>query len=92
MSISVHIGDNSVETGKSIENKLCERGTSAFARWNDYDIIIQSIGRDSPDIAVLDISDQNDNVVAIMKKVHESGAKGPIFRVTSSYDNELIKQ
>ena len=89
--IKVLIGDDSAETGVSIANKLRERGMYAYTRRRDFGIILESIRKDPPDAAVLDIDTQNGDVIAVMKGVKELGVKLPVFIVTSSYDNEFIE-
>ena len=90
--VKVLIGDDSAETGVSIANKLRERGMYAYTRRKDCGIILESIKKDTPDVAVLDISAQNGDVVTIMKRVRELGVKFPVFIITSSYDNEFIER
>ncbi|MBO5383920.1 MAG: sporulation transcription factor Spo0A [Ruminococcus sp.] len=90
--IKVLIGDDSAETGVSIANKLRERGMYAYTRRKDCGVILESIKNDPPDVAVLDITAQNGDVVSIMKRVRELGVKFPAFIITSSYDNEFIER
>ena len=90
--IRVLIGDDSAETGVSIANKLRERGMYAYTRRKDCSVILESIRNDPPDVVVIDITAQNGDVVAIMKRVRELGVKFPVFVVTSSYDNEFIER
>ncbi len=90
--IRVLIGDDSAETGVSIANKLRERGMYAYTRRKDCNVILESIKNDPPDVVVIDITAQNGDVVAIMKRVRELGVKFPVFVVTSSYDNEFIER
>ncbi len=90
--IRVLIGDDSAETGVSIANKLRERGMYAYTRRKDCNVILESIRNDPPDVVVIDITAQNGDVVAIMKRVRELGVKFPVFVVTSSYDNEFIER
>lgn len=90
--VKVLIGDDSAETGVSIANKLREKGMYAYTRRKDCGIILESIKNDPPDVAVLDITAQNGDVVSIMKQVKEIGVKFPVFIVTSSYDNEFIER
>lgn len=90
--VKVLIGDDSAETGVSIANKLRERGMYAYTRRKDCGVILESIKNDPPDVAVLDITAQNGDVVSIMKRVRELGVKFPVFIVTSAYDNEFIER
>lgn len=90
--VKVLIGDDSAETGVSTANKLRERGMYAYTRRKDSSIILESIRKEPPDVAVLDVSAQNGDVVTIMKRVKEMGVKVPVFIVTSSCDNEFIEQ
>ena len=90
--IKVLIGDDSAESGVSLANKLRERGLYAYTRRKDCGVILDSIRNDPPDVAVLDISAQNGDVISIMKHVRESGVKSPAFIITSSYDNEFIER
>lgn len=90
--IKVLIGDDSAETGVSIANKLRERGMYAYTRRKDCGVILESIKNDPPDVAVLDVTAQNGDVVSVMKRVRELGVKFPVFIVTSSYDNEFIER
>ncbi len=90
--VRVLIGDDSAETGVSTANKLRERGMYAYTRKKDPGVILESIRNDPPDVAVLDISIQNGDVITIMKKVRELGIKPPVFIVTSEYDNEFIER
>ncbi len=89
--IKVLIGDDSAETGVSIANKLRERGMYAYTRRRELGIILESLRKDMPDAAVLDIDTQNGDVIAVMKGAKELGTKLPVFIVTSSYDNEFIE-
>lgn len=90
--IKVLIGDDSAVTGVSVANKLRERGMYAYTRRKDCNVIIESIKKDSPDVAVLDITAQNGDAVSIMKKTRELGVKFPVFIVTSAFDNEFIER
>ena len=90
--IRVLIGDDSAETGVSIANRLRERGMYAYTRRKDCAIITESIRNDPPDAAVLDISSQNGDVVAVMKRIREMGGRTPVFIITSDYDNEFIER
>ncbi|MBP3242692.1 MAG: sporulation transcription factor Spo0A [Ruminococcus sp.] len=90
--IKVLIGDDSAGTGVSMANKLRERGMYAYTRRKDYNVIIDSISKDPPDVAVLDVTTQNGDAVAIMKSVRNLGVKSPVFIITSSYDNEFIER
>ena len=90
--VKVLIGDDSAETGVSIANKLRERGMYAYTRRKDCGVILESIRKEPPDVAVLDVSAQNGDVVTIMKRVRELGVKFPVFIVTSSFDNEFIER
>ncbi|MDE6835206.1 MAG: sporulation transcription factor Spo0A [Ruminococcus sp.] len=90
--IRVLIGDDSAETGVSVANKLRERGMYAYTRRKDCNVILDSIRNDPPDVVVIDITLQNGDVLALMKKVRELGVKFPVFVVTSAYDNEFIER
>ncbi|MBD5159906.1 MAG: sporulation transcription factor Spo0A [Prevotella sp.] len=90
--IRVLIGDDSAETGVSVANKLRERGMYAYTRRKDCNVILDSIRNDPPDVVVIDITLQNGDVLALMKKVREQGVKFPVFVVTSAYDNEFIER
>ena len=89
--VKVLIGDDSAETGVSIANKLRERGMYAYTRRKDCGVILDSIKKDPPDAAVIDISTQNGDIISVMKGVKELGIKPPAFIITSSYDNEFIE-
>ena len=82
--VKVLIGDDSAETGVSVANKLREKGMYAYTRRKDCGVILESIKKDPPDAAVLDISSQNGDVISLMKSVKESGIKPPVFIITSS--------
>ena len=90
--IKVLIGDDSAETGVSTANKLREKGMYAYTRRKDCGVILESIKKDPPDAAVLDISSQNGDIISLMKNVREMGVKPPVFIVTSAYDNEFIEK
>ena len=90
--IKVLIGDDSASAGVSIANKLRERGMYAYTRRKDCNVIIESIRKDPPDVAVLDITAQNGDAVSIMKKTRELGVRFPVFIVTSAFDNEFIER
>ena len=90
--VKVLIGDDTAETGVSVANKLREKGMYAYTRRKDCGIILESIRKDPPDVAVLDISTQNGDVVSLMKNVRDSGIKSPVFIITSSFDNEFIER
>ena len=90
--IKVLIGDDSAETGVSTANKLREKGMYAYTRRKDCGVILESIKKDPPDAAVLDISSQNGDIISLMKTVREMGVKPPVFIVTSAYDNEFIEK
>lgn len=90
--IKVLIGDDSAETGVSIANKLRERGMYAYTRRKDMGVILESIRKDPPDVAVLDVDAQNGDVIAVMKGVREMGVKFPVFIIVSAYDNEFIER
>ena len=64
--IKVLIGDDSAETGVSIANKLRERGMYAYTRRKDMGVILESIRKDPPDVAVLDVDAQNGDVIAVI--------------------------
>ena len=67
--VKVLIGDDSAETGVSIANKLRERGMYAYTRRKDCGVILDSIKKDPPDAAVIDISTQNGDIISVMKGV-----------------------
>ena len=90
--IKVLIGDDSAENGVSVANKLRECGLYAYTRRKDCSVIIDSIRRDPPDAAVLDISAQNGDAVSLMKRAKELGGKCPAFIITSACDNEFIER
>ncbi|MBQ8960409.1 MAG: sporulation transcription factor Spo0A [Ruminococcus sp.] len=90
--IKVLIGDDSAGTGVSLANKLRERGMYAYTRRKDCAVIAESIRNDPPDVAVVDISSQNGDVISLMKRVKEMAVRFPAFIVTSSYDNEFIER
>lgn len=90
--IKVLIGDDSAENGVSIANKLRERGLYAYTRRKDCGVILDSIRREPPDAAVLDISTQNGDAVTLMKRAREIGGKCPAFIITSACDNEFIER
>ena len=92
IKIKVLISDNSTETGVSIANKLRERGMSTYTIQKDCGVILESIRKESPDVVVLDASEQDEDIVTIMKSVREMDVRFPIFIVTSSCDNEFIKR
>ncbi len=89
--IKVLIGDDSAESGVSIANKLRERGLYAYTRRKDCNVILESIRNDPPDVAVLDVSAQNGDAIAIMKRARDLGARCPVFIITSAFDNEFIE-
>ena len=90
--IKVLIGDDSASEGVSIANKLRERGMYAYTRRKDCSVILDSIRKDPPDVAVLDITVQDGDAVLIMKKTRELGVRFPVFIVTSPFDNEFIER
>ena len=90
--VKVLIGDDSAETGVSVANKLREKGMYAYTRRRDCGIILESIKKDPPDVAVMDISSQNGDVISVMRTVRDSGIKPPVFIITSAYDNEFIER
>jgi len=90
--IKVLIGDDSVETGVSIANRMRERGFYAYTRRKDCNVLYEAIRNDCPDIAVIDISVAGGDAVSIMKRVRDTGIKAPAFIITSSYDNEFIER
>lgn len=89
--IKVLIGDDSAETGVSVANKLRERGMYAYTRRKDCGVILDSIRKDPPDAAVIDINSQNGDIISVMKSVKDMGIKTPAFIVTSACDNEFIE-
>lgn len=90
--IKVLIGDDSAGTGISMANKLRERGLYTYTRRRDCGIISESIRRDQPDVAVIDVNTPNGDVLTLMKRIRETEAKVPVFIITSSYDNEFIER
>lgn len=90
--IKVLIGDDSAGTGISIANKLRERGLYTYTRRRDCGIIAESIHRDQPDAAVIDLNTPNGDVITLMKRIRETEAKVPVFIITSSCDNEFIER
>lgn len=90
--VKVLIGDDTAETGVSVANKLREKGMYAYTRRKDCGVILESIKKDPPDVAVLDISTQNGDVISLMKNVKDSGITPPVFIITSAYDNEFIER
>ena len=81
--VKVLIGDDSAETGVSIANKLRERGMYAYTRRKDCGVILDSIKKDPPDAAVIDISTQNGDIISVMKGVKELGIKPPAIATPS---------
>lgn len=90
--IKVLIGDDTAWIGVSMANLLREKGMYAYTRRRDCETILESISKDRPDAVILDISPDNSEGVAIMRKAHERGGKMPPFIITSSCKSEEARR
>ena len=90
--LKVLIGDDSAGIGISIANKLRERGLYTYTRRKDCDVIYESVRRDPPDVAVIDVNTPGGDIIGLMKRINDMGGKSPVFIITSACDNEFIER
>lgn len=90
--IKVLIGDDTADYGVKIASKLRENGIYAYTRRRDGDVIFQAIKNDCPDVVVADLTLQNLDGIALMKKIDELIIKKPEFIITSSIKNNFIER
>lgn len=90
--IKVLIGGDSPYTGVALASQLQKKGMFAYTRSKDCDKILESIDKDRPDAVVLDISENNSDVFAIMKKSHEQGRNVPPFILISNSENAEVRR
>ena len=75
--IKVLIGDNTAENGVKLASRLREMGIYAYTRKNDGNIIFNSIMKDMPDVAVIELSTPELDVINIMKNSEKTLTKSP---------------
>ena len=90
--IRVLIGDNTAENGIKLASVLREMGVYAYTRKNDGNVILNSIIKDTPDVAVINLSVHEPDVISIMKQSKNTLTKAPAFIVTSDIKNSFIER
>lgn len=90
--IRVLIGDNTAENGIKLASRLREMGVYAYTRKNDGNVILNSIIKDAPDVAVVNLSVPEPDVISIMKNSRNTLTKAPAFIITSDIRNSFIER
>lgn len=90
--IKVLIGDNTAENGVKLASRLREMGIYAYTRKNDGNIIFNSIMKDMPDVAVIELSTPELDVINIMKNSEKTLTKSPAFIIVSDVNNSFIER
>lgn len=90
--IRVLIGDNTAENGIKLASRLHEMGIYAYTRKNDGKVILNSIVRDVPDAAVINLSVPELDVLSIMKQSAHVLTQPPAFIITSDVKNSFIER
>ncbi|MCD7823607.1 MAG: sporulation transcription factor Spo0A [Oscillospiraceae bacterium] len=87
--IKVLIGDDSEEYGKKCASVLREAGFFCIIRPKDGSIILEAIRDEVPDVAVIDLWMPGIDAVELMRKLRKSGARSPVFIVSTPCDSEF---
>ncbi len=90
--IRVLIGDNTADNGIKLASGLREMGVYAYTRKNDGNVIFSSIVKDIPDVAVINLSVPELDVISIMKNAESTLAKTPAFIIISDIKNSFIER
>ena len=90
--IKVLVGDDSREFGVACADVLRGMGFFCITRPKDGHILFDAVKDESPDAAIIDLSMPNLDAIELMKKVNRSGAKKPVFIVTSPCDNTFAQR
>jgi len=90
--IKVMIGDDSAEYGVYLASTLRSNGIYAYTRKKDGNVLLEAIQKDCPDVVVVDLSIQNLDAVALMKRISQLTAKKPEFIITSAFDNSFVER
>ena len=90
--IKVLIGDDSVDYGLSLAEKLREMGLYAYTRKKDGNTILESLRNEVPDVIIADLTMPNLDAIALMRRVSMLSIPKPEFIITSSFDNSFIEK
>lgn len=90
--IRVLIGDNTAENGIKLASRLREMGVYAYTRKNDGKVIFNSIVKDVPDVAVINLSVPELDVINIMKQSGNVLTQSPAFVIVSDVKNSFIER
>ncbi len=90
--IKVLIGDNTAENGVKIASELREMGIYAYTRKNDGKVIFNSIVKDIPDVAVINLTVPELDVINIMKQAGNVLTQPPAFIIMSELKNSFIER
>ena len=90
--INVLIGDDTAEFGVRIAAELREAGIYAYTRRNNGGTILDSLIRNKPDVAVIDLTTPEMDAMVLMRKAAELMDKKPVFIVVSDIDNSFIER
>ncbi|MDE5582710.1 MAG: sporulation transcription factor Spo0A [Ruminococcus sp.] len=88
--IKVLIGDNTTDYGIKLASELREMGVYAYTRRNDGTVILNSLENDTPDVAVVNLSVPELDVISIMKTAKKSLSEVPSFIVVTDIKNSFI--
>ncbi|MDE6036439.1 MAG: sporulation transcription factor Spo0A [Ruminococcus sp.] len=90
--IKVLIGDNTTEYGIRLASRLREMGIHAYTRKNEGKVIINSILKDTPDVAVISLSVADPDIIDIMKQAKNLLTQPPVFVIVSDINNSFIER
>ncbi len=90
--IRVLIGDNTAENGIRLASQLREMGVYAYTRKNNGNVIFNSIIKDVPDVAVINLSTPELDVISVMKNSRNALTKAPAFIIVSDIRNNFIER
>lgn len=90
--INVLIGDDTAELGVRIASDLREAGVYAYTRRKNGNAVLESIIKNKPDVAVVDLSMPEMDAVLLMKKASEMMVEKPAFIVLGDIENTFIER
>ena len=90
--INVLIGDDTAEFGVRIAAELRESGIYAYTRRKNGSTVLDSLLRNQPDVAVIDLTMPEMDAMILMKKASELMERKPVFIVVSDINNSFIER
>ncbi|HEZ7986845.1 MAG TPA: sporulation transcription factor Spo0A [Ruminococcus sp.] len=90
--INLLVGDDTAEFGVRIASDLRESGIYAYTRRKNGKTVLESIIKNKPDVAVVDLSMPEMDAMLLMKRVSEMMIDKPEFIVVGDIENTFIER